>query len=181
MNPDRLARAIRLAAERHAGQCVPGTRLPYLLHLAQVATEVQTALAHPDGQALDPERALLCAWLHDTLEDTDLKRDELVRQFGEPVAAGVDALTKRMEGKSKREAMDDSLSRILEQPAEIALVKLCDRIVNLQPPPPHWNIARQEAYRDEAKRILQRLKGVHPAAEKRLRERIEAYGRQDPA
>ena len=75
------------------------------------------------------------------------------------------------------EAMDARLTRILEQPGEIALVKLCDRIVNLQPPPPHWNLARQEAYREEAIWILHRLNGVHPAAEKRLWQRIEAYGR----
>ena len=35
--------------------------------------------------------------------------------------------------------MDDSLSRILDLGREVTIVKLCDRITNLQKPPVKWD------------------------------------------
>ena len=35
--------------------------------------------------------------------------------------------------------MEDSLDRIVKQGKEVAIVKLCDRITNLQKPPLKWN------------------------------------------
>jgi len=47
---------------------------------------------------------------------------------------GVSALSKD-EAVPKEKELEDSLHRIREQPAEILMVKLADRITNLQPPP----------------------------------------------
>ena len=38
--PDRYVAALRFAAERHNGQLVPDSDLPYLLHVTSVAGEV---------------------------------------------------------------------------------------------------------------------------------------------
>ena len=73
--------------------------------------------------------------------------------------------------------MEDSLARIQQQPPEIWLVKMADRISNLYHPPYYWDNAKIEAYRYEAMIIYQAL---HPASEKlagRLLQKIEAYQR----
>ena len=42
-SPENVVRAWRVAAKAHQGQTLPGSDLPYLLHLAQVMTEVAAA------------------------------------------------------------------------------------------------------------------------------------------
>lgn len=83
------------------------------------------------------------------LEDTDTTYPELVRTFGPAVADGVLALTKEdsvgtdlTPYQRKERRMADSLERIKAQPKEIWMVKMADRITNLQPPPKQWTPER---------------------------------------
>jgi (p)ppGpp synthase/HD superfamily hydrolase len=173
-SPDLYQQAIRFAAVAHAGQQVPGTGLPYLLHLSTVCMEVCLALAHsPEG--IDGDFAVACALLHDTIEDTAVTFEELEIRFRRPVAEGVLALTKNESIPDKRERMLDSLRRIRQQPREVAMVKLADRITNLQPPPSYWSPEKRQYYRREAQLILDHLTGTHPFLEERLARKIEAY------
>ncbi len=166
MNSDSIQKAIRFASEAHNAQKVPGTELPYLLHLAQVASEVFSAGCS--------ELSVLCAYLHDTLEDTEVRYEALVEQFGESVAQGVLALTKDMSlPKDKR--MADSLSRILMQSPDIGCVKLADRITNLQTPPAYWSAEKIAGYKAEARQILDALGPACPALAARLEAKIAAY------
>ena len=171
-SPDLYQQLIRFAAEAHAGQRVPGSELPYLVHLANVVQE--TLLACTADPALDADLALACAWLHDSIEDTETTYEKLAETFGESVADGVRALTKD-EALPKTERMTDSLDRIRRQPREVWVVKLADRITNLQPPPPHWPVAKRRAYRDEARVILERLGEGSRVLSERLGKKIEDY------
>lgn len=118
---------------------------------------------------------MLCALLHDTVEDTAVTYEQVAAGFGQPVADGVLALTKD-EGLPKGEQMPDSLRRIKRQPREVWLVKLADRIVNLQPPPKHWQAERIAAYKVESDSILAALGEASPLLAERLAAKIEAYG-----
>src|SRR5688572_18850309 len=91
-NPDTYLRALRFAAERHATQLVPGTSLPYVVHLSSVAAEVMRGITVEPVD--DPDLAVACALLHDVMEDTVTTYDELLGAFGADVANGVAALTK---------------------------------------------------------------------------------------
>ena len=71
--------------------------------------------------------------------------------------------------------MADSLARIKEQPKEIWMVKLADRITNLQPPPGHWDSERIERYREEGTEILNVLGEASPYLAERLREKLHVY------
>ena len=71
--------------------------------------------------------------------------------------------------------MADSLARIQQQPSEVAMVKLADRINNLQYIPPHWSMAKAQAYQAEAGVILATLGGVSAVLAERLRQQIAAY------
>jgi (p)ppGpp synthase/HD superfamily hydrolase len=170
---DRYTFASRFAAFAHAGQQVPGSELPYLLHLAQVAMEVSAALRVETGH--DEDLAMQCALLHDTVEDTAITYEEVVATFGRAVADGVLALTKD-EQLPKDEQMPDSLRRISEQPHAVWLVKLADRIVNMQKPPKHWAADKVASYKVEARTILDALGAASPMLAARLDEKIVAYG-----
>ena len=174
---DKIQRAWLLAAECHEGQryATPqeGVTLPYLTHIGAVMLEAQEALRH--SPELDPELVLLCAILHDSLEDTDLPAAVIKKEFGDQVLAGVQALTKDASLPTKREQMEDSLRRIIVQPREIAAVKLCDRIINLSPPPYYWTAEKKKAYRREAVLILEELGGADTYLAARLQEKISAY------
>lgn len=170
---DTYTAACRFAAAAHLGQTVPGTDLPYLLHLSLVAMEVAAALrAEPRP---DEELAMLCALLHDSVEDTEVTYEQVAAAFGRAVADGVLALTKDAT-LPKAEQMPDSLRRIRQQPQAVWLVKLADRIVNLQPPPRHWQAAKIAAYKVEARSIHAALAEASPLLAARLAAKIEAYG-----
>lgn len=174
---NKIQTAWLLAAEYHAGQRYAspkeGVTLPYLTHLGAVMLEAQEALRH--NPKLNPELTLLCAILHDSLEDTNLPAAVIKAAFGDQVLAGVQALTKDESLPTKREQMTDSLHRIKQQPREIAAVKLCDRINNLSPPPHYWTTAKKLAYRQEAELILQELGYADDYLANRLQAKIDRY------
>ena len=88
---DTYIKAYRFAAEAHNGQLVPGTALPYIVHISLVAMEMTAALAVE--RVNNPNLAVQVALLHDTIEDTDVTYNDLKGQFGIAVADGVMALT----------------------------------------------------------------------------------------
>lgn len=174
-SPDRYVDAMRFAAAAHDGQKQPGHDLPYLVHVVSVAAEVIAALpALPD---IDGDLAVTCALLHDTVEDTAVSLEDLRARFGDAVAAGVAALTKNAQLPTKAERMADSLRRIQEQPREIAIVKLADRITNMSEPPRDWTVEKRRAYRVEATIIADALGAASSVLDARLRSRIDAYAR----
>jgi (p)ppGpp synthase/HD superfamily hydrolase len=170
---EKYIKSFRFAAEKHNNQIYPGTDWPYIVHLSIVCMEGIAALAHePD---LDGDLSVQCALLHDTLEDTEVTYADLKTQFGEQVANGVQALTKNSELEGKLARMADSLARIRKQPKEIWMVKMADRITNLQPPPVYWTYEKRIRYLEEAKEIHSSLKDASPYLSARLSEKMEAY------
>lgn len=173
---DLVQKALYFAARVHNGQLRPGSDLPYLVHLSDVALEVAATLAAEPGH--DHTLALCCALLHDVIEDTDIDEATLAARFGPAIAAGVRALTKD-PALPAPERMPDSLRRIVQQPREVWLVKLADRISNLSvPPPAHWSPERVAGYRSEGELILTTLGAASPRLAARLRAKIDQYGVQ---
>ena len=169
---DQYKKAIDFAAQAHDDQPVPGSRAPYVVHLSKVAKETLAAcVADP---RLDADLAAACALLHDCVEDAGVTLAQLETEFGASIARGVSALTKNAELREDQR-MGDSLARIKEQPREVWIVKLADRITNLEPPPAHWSKEKRERYRGEASDILAELRGASVMLEARLEEKIIAY------
>jgi (p)ppGpp synthase/HD superfamily hydrolase len=170
---EKYIRALRFAAEALNGQTVPGTDLPYVIHVTMVAMEVIAALAHEDD--LDGDLAVQCALLHDVIEDAGISYEKLAAEFDTNVADGVLALSKTIGIESKRDQMQDSLKRIKKQPSEIWIVKLADRITNLQPPPGHWSAEKVEKYRKEGQDILIELVEASAYIAERMEKKLQAY------
>ncbi|MGG6231993.1 HD domain-containing protein [Tenacibaculum sp. SDUM215027] len=173
MTQELYQKAIKFAGEKHKDQKVPGTNSNYLLHISNVAMEI--IIAHNANNNFDLNYAVQLALLHDTLEDTDTDFSELLNMFGEKVAIGVQALTKNKNLDSKKEKMIDSLNRINKLEKEVGMVKLADRITNLQEPPKHWKKDKIQSYLSEATLINEALNNKNEYLNKRLENKITEY------
>ncbi len=103
---------------------------PYIVHPLSVAY-ILTNFARADMNTI-------CAsLLHDTLEDTDCTREDIVTNFGEEVALLVEGVTK-IKGvvfSSHEEGSIENQGKILNGMAEdirIILIKLADRLHNMR-------------------------------------------------
>jgi (p)ppGpp synthase/HD superfamily hydrolase len=169
---DLYLKTIQFAAEAHKDQKFFFFVLPYIIHPVNVAMEVMAAICIENIK--NPDVAVQCALLHDTLEDTEIQFNDIEKNFGADVALGVLALTKNIE-IDKELRMRDSIERIKLQPKEIWIVKLADRITNMATQPSHWTRDKIINYRLEADYILKSLGSASPFLEERLKKKIENY------
>jgi (p)ppGpp synthase/HD superfamily hydrolase len=168
-------KAMKFAAEAHAQQKVPGSTANYLLHISNVVMEI--IMAHHNEPTFDLEFAIQVGALHDVLEDVEgIMEDALLENFSNEVVEAVKTLTKDDRIKDKELKLMDSLDRITSSKfKEAGIVKLADRITNLQPPPPHWSAEKCEAYAAQAKVILSKLRVSHIYLSTRLKNQINFY------
>ena len=125
---ERVLRAFQVGARAHAGQERKSGE-PYITHPVAVAGILAEL-------GLDAE-TIIAAILHDTLEDTELSREELAAEFGEVVAELVDGVTKldKMRFGSRQEADAESFRKMLLAMARdlrVILIKLSDRLHNMR-------------------------------------------------
>ena len=169
---DSLIQSIYFAAEQHGDQKLPGRQGSYIGHLFAVFAEVTSAhQAQPD---FDLQKAQIMAVLHDVIEDTSISFAELRTLYGESIAQGVEALSKDPEVE-KNAQIKESLERIKQQPREVWIVKMADRISNLREPPGFWSNEKISDYHQKAIEIGQSLQGCHSHLEHRLQEKISSY------
>jgi guanosine-3',5'-bis(diphosphate) 3'-pyrophosphohydrolase len=166
--------AIKFASAKHSekGQKVPGTNLPYDVHISNVAMEI--LIAGFNTPNFDTSFAVQVALLHDTIEDTATDFHELENKFGNDIATAVSALSKN-EDLPKEMQMPVSLRRIQSLKPEVWAVKLADRITNLQPPPSHWDNEKKVKYLKEAETILATLGPGNIYLATRLSTKIKEY------
>ncbi|MEV5749415.1 HD domain-containing protein [Actinoallomurus sp. NPDC052308] len=124
---ETLDRAAEAALRWHGEQRRP-TGAPYAEHLFE-ALEVLVR-----GAGVTDTDVLVTALLHDTVEDTDATLADVEAAFGPEVGELVDWVTKPpVEGKAaKRAAKVAYLRRLRDAPREAILVKLADRVSNVQ-------------------------------------------------
>jgi (p)ppGpp synthase/HD superfamily hydrolase len=174
---DHLQFAWHIATKMHDGQKYGGAnngeQIEYLNHIGSVVFEILAAISA--DPTLNGDLAVLCAMLHDTLEDTSLTFAEVENKFGSQVAKGVLALTKDARIPDKKEKMTDSLRRIKEQPREVWAVKMADRICNLYAPPFYWDLQKKRDYQEEARLIHRELHSACPYLAERLQRKIDEY------
>ncbi|MEQ8173621.1 MAG: HD domain-containing protein [Syntrophomonadaceae bacterium] len=171
---DKYLQAMNYAAIIHGEQKVPGQSYSYVVHLAEVAQEAMAALCNSGQSKLNADLLIQCALLHDIIEDAGISYQELKSQFGEAIADGVQALTKD-KALPPEMRMKDSLDRIIRQPREVWMVKLADRIVNLQRPPAFWTRDKTINYLAEAELILKVLGGASSLLADRIQRQIGSY------
>ncbi|MBS3993657.1 MAG: bifunctional (p)ppGpp synthetase/guanosine-3',5'-bis(diphosphate) 3'-pyrophosphohydrolase [Bacteroidetes bacterium] len=173
MTQENYQKAIKFAGEKHKNQKVPGTESNYLLHISNVAMEI--LLAYNVNNNFDLDFTIQLALLHDTIEDTETSFEEIKNEFDYRIASGVLALTKNKNLSSRKEIMIDSLKRINILEKEVGMVKLADRITNLQKPPKYWSKDKIQNYLNESKLIREMLNDKNEFLNKRLQMKIAEY------
>jgi len=121
--------AYAFAAKAHFGQMRKQTTVPYLTHLI---TTLNYCLRLTDDRTL-----LTAAILHDTLEDTSVKYEDLVADFGRQVADYVQG-----ETENKREELPpsetweirkrESIERMQRAPRDLQILVLADKTANAE-------------------------------------------------
>ena len=151
----RLLQAISFAAEKHRDQRRKDKEAsPYINHPIALATLLSTVGGVTDLAVLQ------AAILHDTVEDTDTRYEELVAHFGRKVADIVMEVTDdRQLEKPRRKALQ--IEHAPHASREAALVKLADKICNLRDvansPPDRWTLERRQEYFDWARQVVDGL------------------------
>jgi len=125
---ESIRQAYRFADTAHLGQLRKSGE-PYITH--PIAVAAQCAEWKLDAQAL------MAALMHDAIEDCGVTKEELVHQFGAPVAELVDGLTKleKLEFDSREQNQAESFRKMLLAMAKdvrVILIKLADRTHNMR-------------------------------------------------
>ncbi len=123
-----LTRAYEVAEEAHRGQ-LRKTGDPYITH----PTAVALMLAE---YGLDQE-TIAAAFLHDTVEDTELTLDKISDQFGHEIARLIDGVTKldRVRYSNREQAQAATIRKMvvaMAQDVRVLIIKLFDRLHNIR-------------------------------------------------
>jgi guanosine-3',5'-bis(diphosphate) 3'-pyrophosphohydrolase len=159
-----LIAALAFAADKHRNQRRKDKEAsPYINHPIALAKILAVEGGVEDGLVLG------AAVLHDTIEDTETRYEELAAQFGREIADVVLEVTDDKDlPKAERKQLQIDHAPHLSRAAK--LVKLADKIANVRDvadhPPSEWPIERRREYFDWAKRVVDGLRGTH--------ERLEA-------
>lgn len=149
-----LQRSRDFAIEAHGDQKY-GKTLPYSIHLDLVVS-VMARFKVMDNHVL------AAGYLHDTIEDTDVTKDDLLEAFGERVALLVDAVTDG-PGKNRKERKERVYTQIPRVPGSI-VVKLADRIANVEQSLRMDNEGLLQMYAKEQPYFNERLRVFKPRA-----------------
>jgi guanosine-3',5'-bis(diphosphate) 3'-pyrophosphohydrolase len=163
-----VTKAADFAARRHVNQRRKGAALePYINHLIEVADLLAGAIGDPTLVA--------AGFLHDTLEDTQTEREELVTLFGETVASIVAEVT---DDKSlpKEERKRLQVVNTPHKSEQARLVKIADKTSNVRAiahsPPADWNRDRLLDYIDWAQKVVAGCRGLNTGLERQFDEAV---------
>ena len=175
-NINKLLQAARFAAERHAGQLRKGAHSePYINHPLEVAN----LIANVGG--IEDIDILMASLLHDTVEDTGTKAEELTELFGAAASAYVLEVTDdKALPKVRRKELQIEHAPHLSPGAKV--VKLADKISNIRDvienPAVEWDIARRREYVEWGVKVAAGLRGANEYLEAHF-DKLVATAREE--
>jgi len=119
----RILKAINLAAELHENQKRKGDGLPYIVHLFAVTYILL--------EYTKDEEVILAGILHDTIEDTYYKKEQMEKDFGARVTEMVLDLTDPPKSVSWLERKQTYLKHLANSDYETKLICAADKLHNL--------------------------------------------------
>ncbi|MCP3932038.1 MAG: bifunctional (p)ppGpp synthetase/guanosine-3',5'-bis(diphosphate) 3'-pyrophosphohydrolase [Bacteroidetes bacterium] len=143
---ENIRKAYEVAVEAHKSQRRKSGE-PFILHPIAVATICA------DEIGLGPT-AIICALLHDVVEDTEITLKELQELFGERIADIVDGLTKLDSAYDIESPQAENFKKVIStlvKDVRVVLIKMADRLHNLRtigsmPPVKQQKIAAETTY-----------------------------------
>ncbi|WP_075876214.1 RelA/SpoT family protein [Merdibacter massiliensis] len=127
-NIDLITRAYLFAKEHHEGQFRKSGE-PYIIHAVQVGYTLALLRTGP--------KTIAAGFLHDTVEDCDVEREDIARLFGDEVASLVESVTKigALKFKDEKEYLASNHRKIfiaMAKDVRVILIKLADRLHNMR-------------------------------------------------
>ncbi len=162
--------AADFAAVRHRDQRRKGEHAwPYINHPLRVAE----LLSRVGG--VDDAEVIAAALLHDTVEDTATRPDEIERRFGARVRDLVMEVSDD-KGLAARERKREQIARAPQLSHGAALIKLADKIANVgdivQSPPAGWSLERRQDYLAWAEAVVDACPPVSPELDALFRDTL---------
>ena len=163
-----ILKAMRFAAEKHMDQRRKDSKSsPYINHPIQVAETLWTIGGVRDSTLL------VASILHDTVEDTGTKPEEIREAFGEEVLALVLEVTDD-KSLTKQVRKQIQVETAPHKTHSAKLLKLADKICNVQDilatPPADWSLERLQEYLLWTEKVVAGLRGVNAKLEHRYDE-----------
>lgn len=157
----KIEQAIKAAALLHHDQLRKGVaQIPYVTHLVAVMMILRDYTSDED--------TLVAALLHDTLEDTDYTRDELMEDFGEKVATLVTTLTEpRSVGDFQISWLDSKkeyANQLRKGEMEAVMIAAADKIHNFRSTVEEYFENHDRFVKDFGPRFDQRLEAYQAIA-----------------
>lgn len=157
-------RALKQSSELHTAMRKDG-KTPYFVHVLVVTSQVITL----HDILMFPEETIAEALLHDLVEDTHIKRDQIYSDYGERIGKGVQRLTKQKDGISR--SSDEVFAELALDPCA-SIVKGADRAHNHQTMVGVFSESKQKEYIQETvEYILPMLK----EAREQFPQQVMAY------
>lgn len=120
----KLQRAVNLAIQAHSGQVRKGKFVvPYVTHPLTVGLILAKIGADED--------VIVAGILHDSIEDTDVTKEDIQKEFGDEVAQMVDDVTEQDKSLPWHERKNLALEHIPHMNHGSLLVKSADLLHNL--------------------------------------------------
>lgn len=162
-----IIRAAQFAAKAHEGQVRKYTGRPYIEHPLRVMAKMA---AHPRAD----EDLVAAAALHDVCDDCGVKSAELFETFNPYVGAHVFWLTNPSKGLPDSRAVRKALDRehIAKAIRPVQVIKLIDRLDNLEEFRPEQDPKFCDLYCDESELLLQVIGGADVDLAQKIANRI---------
>lgn len=125
-------------------------------------------------EAHQPHRVVVAGLLHDVLEDTSVKPDEVRQRFGAAVSELVEALTEDGAIDDVRQRKAALRQQILDAGSAAATIALADKAAKLSKPDRRLSARRLEHYRGTLEGVERRY--GHSRLSELLRARLAPYG-----
>lgn len=129
LQTELLDRAIHFAVDAHKNTERRGKGFPYVIHPLEAMAIVATMTSD--------QELLAAAVLHDVVEDTEFTLDDVRREFGDRVAAIVEAesdktVESKPESQSWRERKQAAIDRLAATTHEAKIVAMGDKLSNMR-------------------------------------------------
>ena len=134
-----IRKSFNYSVSLHKGQKRKFSHDPYIIHPIRVAINLY-------GEKYE---LIAAALLHDIVEDTEIKLSEINDEFGYKIMMFVKGMT-----KSNKISICDALNSVLDKFPEVILLKLSDRIDNMEDKFNYLPETSRRRYYNENKLIL---------------------------
>lgn len=140
-------KALAFALVNHKSQDRKSEDVPYIIHPLRILSLLRSV----GFSEVEDQELMIAALFHDLIEDTTVKKKDIINQFGEKIASIVEELSKPNDITKKK-----YLQSFKNASKEAKIVKMADRIDNLLDMNiPYWSIERKRNYAEDAKIILE--------------------------